>query len=117
MRSRRRRLRRWALGLAPPAHLLPGVAHGVLKLLPRPLLLRLPPPPGFGLEGRPVAAGIASITGELVAVAIAWGPALIGMTPAGEAGGVVTAEVRVVGVEASCLPGVLRAHRFDLHLR
>src|SRR5215207_2256989 len=75
-------------GLAPPAHLLPGIAHGVFKLLPRPLLLRLPPPPGFGLEGRPVAAGIASITGELVAIAIAWGPALIALAlaPAGKGG-------------------------------
>ena len=66
--------------LAPPAHLLPGVAHGVFELLPRAFLLRLPTPPGFGLEGRPVAAGIAGITGELVAVAIARSPALISLT-------------------------------------
>src|SRR5688572_15719708 len=66
--------------LAPPAHLRPGVAHGVFELLPCPFLLRLPAPPGFGLEGRPVAAGILSVARQVIAVPVGGGPALIAMS-------------------------------------
>src|SRR5688500_10362237 len=67
--------------LAPPPDFLPGVADRVLELLPRALVTCLPVTPGLRLEGRPVAAGITRIAGELVAVAIARGPALVGVAP------------------------------------
>src|SRR5687768_8246619 len=102
--------------LAPAPHFVPRVADRVFELVPRALVAYLPVAPGLQLEGCPVVAGIAWITGELVAVAIARGPALVGMTPTGEAGGVVAAEVRLVPLDAPDVPCRRGPHGFDLHL-
>jgi hypothetical protein len=91
--------------LAAPAHFVPGIAHGVFKLLPCPLVTLIPTSLRFRFDGGPVAAGIASIAGEVIAITIGWSPAVVWVAMAGETGRIVAAEVRIVRVIVSIISG------------